>query len=119
MQVDHPHLHRPWHALHPCQTAARMRLLLDPDPAPLAGAPAGASARQAAPEPAPAHATSAPAVQGHGSDRLAEAWSGGSDGRCGSCTDDLQYILGWYSLVAPALGLPAPLSLWAGPGLCA
>jgi len=117
--VDHPHLHRPWHALHPCQTATRMRLLLDPDPVPLAGAPAGASARQATPEPAPAPATSAPAVQGASAGRLGEARGGGEDGGCDGRTDGLRYMLGWYSLIAPALGLPAPLALWAGPGLCA
>ncbi|KAK9832614.1 hypothetical protein WJX81_003738 [Elliptochloris bilobata] len=72
-QVEHPHLHQPWHALHPCQTAARMRLLLDaagpnpdPDPACLpttqrearaAADPAGncAPAERAPAEPASDH----------------------------------------------------------------
>ena len=29
-------------------------------------------------------------------------------------SDELRYMLGWFSLVAPALGLPMPLALWTG-----
>ena len=36
--------------------------------------------------------------------------AGGSDDSGSS----LQYMLGWYSLIAPALGLPMPLALWTG-----
>ena len=36
--------------------------------------------------------------------------AGGVDGSASS----LLYMLAWYSLVAPALGLPVPLALWTG-----
>ncbi len=29
-------------------------------------------------------------------------------------SNELRYMLGWFSLVAPALGLPMPLALWTG-----
>lgn len=42
---------------------------------------------------------------------------GGAHGPIGrgcraGASDELRYMLGWFSLVAPALGLPCPLGLW-------
>lgn len=37
----------------------------------------------------------------------------GRESRAGG-SDELRYMLGWFSLVAPALGLPMPLALWTG-----
>ena len=110
-QIDHPHLHRPWHALHPCQTAARMRLLLAADaPTPGPGAlPAERSGACTAGSPA-AEASTDPARSGgditgrSGSAGLRAGGTGGSS--------SLRYMLAWYCLVAPALGLPVPLALW-------
>ena len=135
-QVDHPHLHRPWHALHPCQTAARMRLLLaghDPShslgPSPAhAGSACGADAAGAC-EHASGATAGVPAVEesqegggtdpaDSGTDQMAD--SGGSAVRGedskGGGSSSLRYMLAWYSLVAPALGLPVPLALWTGQG---
>lgn len=101
-----------------------MRLLLAAhDPSPSLGAspshPGGACGADAACEYATgATAGSHAAERGtdpanSGMDQMAD--SGGSAVRA-ECSDggssSLRYMLAWYSLVAPALGLPMPLALW-------
>ena len=39
----------------------------------------------------------------------------GEDSKGGG-SSSLRYMLAWYSLVAPALGLPMPLALWTSQG---
>eukprot|EP00898_Chlorokybus_atmophyticus_P005707 jgi/Chlat1/6137/Chrsp41S05718 len=65
-QQDHPHTGRPWYALHPCGTPARMAVLLD-------------QARQV------------------------------TDAGPTNCDN---YLLSWFSLVGPVVGLSPPLKAY-------
>lgn len=79
--------------LHPCQTAVRMQLLLQQEP--VQGCAGSATATAAAGQP-PAPAGTAADLAGDGlSEQLLSA----------EATQLLDYVRGWFSMVAPLLGL--------------
>lgn len=84
-------LQQPWHMLHPCQTADLMALLLQPSSSSGAGAPSKAG-------PAP------------GSQPANGAGTGGEASWL------LRYMLAWWSLVGPAVGLPVHAAAGAAAG---
>ncbi len=108
-----------------------MRLLLAaPDPIPSAGPlPAERGGRRGAraadacehasdPTAGPLALETSQVDGGSGPARSGESRTGASGGSAlhGEGSDgggsSLRYMLAWYSLVAPALGLPMPLALW-------
>lgn len=95
-----------------------MRLLLNPDPIP-AGPRGGASAGQDSLDSASVAGERAVrgAIMVGGAGQRTLVGTGARESVSAACerpSDGLQYLLGWYSLVAPALGLPAPTALWTG-----
>ena len=122
-QQEHPVLRSPWYCLHPCESAAIMRLLLSNASCASGAAdscsgntvPRGAEARQGAQVMRESRASCNDSV----SDACMCILDGSTsclDGHhvCAQCMcqHHLRYFRAWYSSVASIVRLPCPLTLW-------
>ena len=125
-QQEHPVLRDPWYCLHPCETAAIMRLLL-PDEADSVSGAADSCTSVAAPAAAGAckGAQAAAACRAACDSRITHRDCTEAANRSCKCRDEqhapvcckagwqhLRYFCAWYSSVASVVRLPMPLTLW-------
>ena len=129
-QQEHPVLRQPWYCLHPCETAALMRLLLQTGK-PFCGKPANAHDDNGQCQPplqedseedsSVSHAESvrSSGERVHpGCDSAAHVTRAlFSPDKQACCLRDqeppqLRYFSAWYSTVAHVVLLPCPISLW-------